>query len=118
MGTTAMKQDEGVPKSTQTVIETDNSEFKELNLDLPNTNATFQRLYMLFFGELFRILIDSVSFPLYVLPDKYRFRTRVDTGKTGKCRVNVFLPKELKDQDGPRGVVVHLHGGGWTIGRP
>jgi len=104
--------------STATVIKKDNFEFQELNINLPNNRSFSERLWINTFGECFRGLIDSVSLPLYVLPDKYRFTTKVSTGKTGECRVLVFVPKELKDSERPRGVVMHLHGGGWTISRP
>ena len=50
---------------------------------------------------------------LYMLwPGENKIVTRVDTGETGMCRVCVYTPRRRVKL---RGVVVHLHGGGWTM---
>lgn len=64
-------------------------------------------------GTLFRLLVDTISIPVLLALDKDRYTVTIDTGKTGSCRLLVYIPKVLDER--PRGVVVHLHGGGWTM---
>lgn len=44
-----------------------------------------------------------------------RVDATIDTGRTGKCSTLIFLPKNRVQKKGPVGVVVHLHGSGWTV---
>lgn len=57
--------------------------------------------------------------PLTKLPVRNRRIVKIDTGKTGKCRICIYLPKKMaglqKEAVESRGVLVHLHGGGWTM---
>ncbi|THH08973.1 hypothetical protein EW145_g2337 [Phellinidium pouzarii] len=89
-------------------------EKQQLDLDIPN-NRSIEFQPALEVGVLFRLLVDAVSLPVLLALDKNRFKTTVNTGKTGKCRLCIYIPKSFKAEETPRGVVVHLHGGGWTI---
>ena len=62
------------------------------------------------------MLIDVLSSPIYYTGNPNKFSITVDTGSTGKCRLAVFIPKGVDPATaGRRGVVMHLHGGGWTM---
>lgn len=66
---------------------------------------------------LLRYTIDFLSVPLYVWPVRNRIRTSIDTGPTGRCRLCIYYPvgnSEKKSENASRGVLVHLHGGGWS----
>ncbi|KAI5120450.1 hypothetical protein M0805_008497 [Coniferiporia weirii] len=98
-----------------------NSKDEGLPLDYPNNRSLIERLWVLVFGTLFQLLVDTISLPVLLASDKNRFRTHIDTGRTGGCRLCIYVPKNTKGEETsskPRGVIVHLHGGGWTISRP
>ncbi|KZV97843.1 alpha/beta-hydrolase [Exidia glandulosa HHB12029] len=48
----------------------------------------------------------------------YRQKISLDTGRTGHCRLVVYYPQKPKVNAHPPGVVMHIHGGGWTICHP
>ena len=52
----------------------------------------------------------ALGFPPTVFSE--RATTRVIDGPAGQLRLREFLPK----QEAPRGVYLHIHGGGWVIG--
>ena len=64
-------------------------------------------------GTLFRLLVDTVALPVLLALDKDRLKITINTGKTGSCRLLVHIPKQSDDK--PKGVIAHLHGGGWTM---
>ena len=64
---------------------------------------------------LFRLLVDTISIPVLVARDNNRFKVKIDTGATGKCRLCIYVPRNAEPSDPPRGIVMHLHGGGWTM---
>lgn len=66
-------------------------------------------------GTMLRLLVDVASLPVLLAYDRFRFRKWVDTGRTGKCRLCIYVPRTLKESETPRGVVMHLNGGGWTM---
>ena len=57
--------------------------------------------------------MDTISLPVLLSFDRNRYKLTIDTGKTGPCRLLVYVPKDFDEK--PRGVVMHLHGGGWTM---
>ncbi|KAF8584639.1 alpha/beta-hydrolase [Ramaria rubella] len=90
-------------------------------LDLPNERPFFKRHRIFIACFLLRLLVDIVSLIRTIWPIPNRFKIHIDTGKTGPCRLCVYTPKHSKLKNGPsgrKGVVVHLHGGGWSISRP
>jgi acetyl esterase/lipase len=64
-------------------------------------------------GLLFRNLVWLATLPRNLKPHPRRFSRTIDVHKYGKCRVCVFLPS--KPPPTPRPIVVHVHGGGWTM---
>ncbi|KAL5524232.1 hypothetical protein ACEPAF_9372 [Sanghuangporus sanghuang] len=90
----------------------------ELPLGLSNHLSQVEQLRVMAFGTMLRLLVDMASLPVLLSYDRFRFKKWIDTGRTGKCRLCIYVPKTLKDTKTPRGVVMHLNGGGWTIGRP
>lgn len=61
-------------------------------------------------------MIDMISLPLFFAYDKNRLKISVNTGHTGNCRLLVYIPKGIDNHKvSPRGVAMHLNGGGWTM---
>ncbi|KAH8921819.1 alpha/beta-hydrolase [Atractiella rhizophila] len=83
-------------------------------------------------GFLIRAGFDILCSSLYIFPFRDMIKISIDTGDTGKCNCLVWLPNKKKlleriengtsayglDGKGKRGIVMSLHGGGWTICRP
>lgn len=72
---------------------------------------------LLVVGVPFRYLVDFASLPLYLAKDMMLFKITIDTGATGSCRLCIFVPKDVDPETDKRtrGVVMHLHGGGWSM---
>ncbi len=66
---------------------------------------------------MFRGLVDLVSLPVVLARDKDLFKITIDTGATGGCRLCIFVPRNVDPETDKRtrGVVMHLHGGGWSM---
>jgi len=91
-----------------------------LDLQLPNHRTAWEQFQLRCCGGLFRGLVDFASLPLYYSPTyrKNRISTTINLGPTGSCRCLVYLPSKQLPKGKEGGVILHLHGGGWTICRP
>ncbi|KIJ49099.1 hypothetical protein M422DRAFT_45058 [Sphaerobolus stellatus SS14] len=91
-------------------------------IDLPNERPSIQKWRVIVSGLLLQWFIAFISMPITKLPVRNRIKVKIDTGKTGKCRMCIYLPPKekglQKERLEARGVLVHLHGGGWTICQP
>lgn len=93
------------------------TESSGLDLNHLNTRSRLEKFRILLFGVLLQVLVDIASLPLILAYDKNRIRTNIDTGSTGQCRICIYIPRNQESKC-RRGVIMHLHGGGWSIGRP
>ena len=68
-------------------------------------------------GVAFRGLVDFASLPVILARDPNLLKIKIDTGATGMCRLCIYVPKSVDPETDmrTRGVVMHLHGGGWTM---
>ncbi|KZV80266.1 hypothetical protein EXIGLDRAFT_781185 [Exidia glandulosa HHB12029] len=87
-------------------------------LDTPNERAALERLWISIFGNMMQGSFFLLTLVADIGKGRDRISTTIYTGRTGKCNLLIYLPKE----DAPRrdhgtGVVVHLHGSGWTVGK-
>lgn len=91
-------------------------------LDLPNERPFVGKWRVIISAVLLQWFIHVISMPLTKMPVRNRRIVKIDTGKTGTCRLCIYLPKKMtglqNERLESRGVLVHLHGGGWTICEP
>ncbi|GJJ12894.1 hypothetical protein Clacol_007140 [Clathrus columnatus] len=86
-------------------------------LDLGDQRPFVKKWRIRILSTILRYTIDFLSLPLYLWPVGNRLRTTIKTETTGRCRLCIYYPKPNKTESKlstPRGVLVHLHGGGWS----
>ncbi|KAH7102260.1 Alpha/Beta hydrolase protein [Auriculariales sp. MPI-PUGE-AT-0066] len=89
-------------------------------LDLQVALTPFQKACRYSFGWTLQTIVAILTWnwDFSVRQRKYRIKRSIYTGAaTGPCRLVIFLPQNGQVTKNA-GVVVHCHGGGWTICRP
>ena len=79
------------------------------SLNLKVTRITLPEIYLL------KSFVEILGSSIFLSFDKYRYRIAIDTGATGKCRLCIYVPKNVGSCQGPLGVVMYMHGGGWAV---
>lgn len=87
----------------------------QATLDTPIERSALERFCI---SALASVMQSSFRVLTFFFDSKHnRLKLTLDTGATGYCKLFIYLPK-FGVINSRRGVVVHLHGSGWTVGCP